>query len=146
MITIKKKTILLLCFIFFLLNILLILHRRDFNFYNFKLFFNLNFNSKINKDINELEEINKNDVMNQIYYFLNNNKIKEVNLDKDAIRKLNYNIEDIIFHFYPIKIKNSSRYIISNFYNDKYDKCTKLYDDVGPKKYIERKLTIYLCK
>lgn len=148
MITIKNKTILVIIFIFFLINILLIVKRRNFNFYNFKLFLQEEYYSEINKDLSELKKLkNYNDIIG-IKNFLLEKNIREVNFDKDVIKNLNLNFNEIIFFYYPLKIEDKSHYIISNFYNSKYENCQSLFNKppVFPAMDINTNLTIYLCK
>lgn len=139
MITIKNKTILVIIFIFFLINILLIVKRRNFNFYNFKLFLQEEYYSEINKDLSELKKLkNYNDIIG-IKNFLLEKNIREVNFDKDVIKNLNLNFNEIIFFYYPLKIEDKSHYIISNSYNSKYENCQSLFTKPPV-------FTIYLCK
>lgn len=145
MITIKKKTILVIIFIFFLINILLIVKRRNFNFYNFKLFFHEEYYSEINKDLSEVKKLyNYNDINNFKNFLLKKN-IREVNLDKDVIKNLNLNFNEMKIFYYPLKIEDKSHYIISNFHSSKYENCQSLFTKSRGIN-IYRNLTIYLCK
>lgn len=146
MIAIKKKTLFVFFFIFFLINAFLISKRRDFNFYNLKFIFDNEKYSNINKNLNnELIDVN----LNYILIFLKKNKIREINFDKTFLKE-NDNIvtnEDLIFFLYPTKLNNKSNYIIGYFNDKKYNKC-KLF---SPKPLMEEihlnKLpTVYFCE
>lgn len=146
MITIKKKTLFVFFFIFFLINVFLISKRRDFNFYNLKFIFDNEKYSNINKNLN-YEFINAG--LNNILIFLKKNKIREINFDKTFLKE-NDNIltnEDLIFFLYPTKLNNKSNYIIGYFNDKKYNKCKSSF----PKPLVEEirlnKLpTVYFCE
>ena len=102
--------------------------------------------SSIDKNLNTV--ITDHD-LSVINLFLKKNKIREVNIDINSLKKNNItnSIEDIIFFFYPIKLNNKSNYIISYHNDNKYNKCKlmlpKPRQDV---KLNEKFLTIYLCE
>jgi hypothetical protein len=146
MIIIKKKRLFIFFFIIFLINMFLISKRRDFNFYNLMFIFDNEKISSIDKNLNTV--ITDHD-LSVINLFLKKNKIREVNIDINSLKKNNItnSIEDIIFFFYPIKLNNKSNYIISYHNDNKYNKCKlmlpKPRQDV---KLNEKFLTIYLCE
>ena len=153
MITTKKKRIFVFFFIIFLINIFLIIKRRDFNFYNFKFFLAPEKISNIDNNLSILANDMNFVFISNIKIFLIKNGITEVNYDSDYLKKYNnaveiYASEDIIFYFYPIKIKNNSRYIISYFNDNKYNKC-KLIISKPPKfekEIVNKILTLYHCE
>ena len=144
MIVIKKKTIFVFFFIFFLFNVYLISKRRDFNLHNLKFLFDNEKFSNINKNLNTIEKHNN---LNQVLVFLKKNKIREINFDKNFLKENDNNtIEDLIFFFYPVKFNEKSNYIIS-YFNDEYNKC-KLIFTVAPldEKQFNKLTTIYFCE
>jgi hypothetical protein len=149
MIAIKKRGIFIIFFIFFLINILSIVKRRDFNFSNLKNSFYLSEYFEIKKDLNATNKKSDNDNnydYNSIKIFLKKNKIKEVNFDTDILRKYN-NIGDIIFFFYPIKLNDKSQYVVSYYNQSKYNECKLIISK--PKldeKLLDKKLTLYICE
>ena len=153
MITIKKKRIFIIFFIFFLINILLIVKRRDFNFSNIKNYFHESEYFEIKKDLNATNKKNDNDNnydYNSIIIFLKKNEIKEVNFDRDILKKYN-NIGDLIFFFYPIKFNDKSKYVISYFNQSKYNECKLIFSKPGNlnkelEKLFDKKLTLYFCE
>lgn len=150
MIIIKKKVLFTFFIIFFFINILLISKRRDFNFYYIKFFFDHETYSQINENSNIKNE-GIYDELDNIYLILKKNKIKEINIDSNILKK-NFNIEDMVFHFYPTKVSAGSHYVIGYFNDHKYDKCKNiLIKPIDPKDAVEKKffdthLTIYACE
>lgn len=146
MIVIKKKTLFVFFFIFFLINVFLISKRRDFNFYNLKFIFDNEKYSNINKNLNTAI-IDSN--LNNILIFLKKSKIREINFDKTFLKE-NDNIvtnEDLIFFLYPVKLNNKSNYIISYFNDKKYNKCKLFFPKPLMEEILINKLpTIYLCE
>jgi len=147
MIAIKKKGIFIIFFIIFLINIFLIAKRRDFNFYNLKSFFYPSQLSLIKKDLNLVKNENNNYEYNNIFNFLKENKIKEINIDTDLLKKTN-NIGDIIFYFYPIKFNDKSQYVIGYHDQIKYNGCSSLLSKPknADNKFWKDKLTVYICE
>jgi hypothetical protein len=150
MIAIKKRGIFIIFFIFFLINILSIVKRRDFNFSNIKSYFNESEYFEIKKDLNATNKKSDNDNnydYNSIKIFLKKNKIKEVNFDTDILKKYN-NIGDLIFFFYPLKLNDKSQYVVSYYNQSKYNKCKLIISK--PKnvdeKLLDKKLTLYICE
>jgi hypothetical protein len=151
MIAIKKRGIFIIFFIFFLINILSIVKRRDFNFSNIKNYFHESEYFEIKKDLNATNKKNDNNYdYNSIKIFLKKNKIKEVNFDRDILKKYN-NIEDLIFFFYPIKFNDKSKYVISYFNQSKYNECKLIFSkpknlNEEHEKLLDKKLTLYICE
>lgn len=148
MIIIKKKVLFIFFLIIFFINIFLISKRRDFNFYYIKSFLHNETYSQINENSNiKNEEINFE--LNNINLTLKKNKIKEINIDSNILKK-NLNIEDIIFYFYPIKVSTGSHYVIGYFNDHKYDKCKNLGPTLpkGPilTNFFDTHLTVYTCE
>ena len=148
MIAIKKKGIFIIFFIIFLINIFSIVKRRDFNFSNLMNSFYLSEYHEIKKDLNM--RYNENDIKydyTNIIIFLKINKIKEINIDKDILKKYN-NMADIIFYIYPIKFNDKSQYVISYFNKSKYNGCKLIISK--PKnedeKNLNKRLTLYICE
>jgi predicted RND superfamily exporter protein len=148
MIAIKKKGIFIIFFIIFLINIFSIVKRRDFNFSNLMNSFYLSEYHEIKKDLNM--RYNENDIKydyTNIIIFLKINKIKEINIDKDILKKYN-NMGDIIFYIYPIKFNDKSQYVISYFNKSKYNGCKLIISK--PKnedeKNLNKRLTLYICE
>lgn len=146
MIVIKKKTLFVFFFIFFLINLFLISKRRDFNFYNLKFIFNNEKYSNINKNLNT-ELIDSN--LNNILTLLKEKKIREINFDKTFLKE-NDNIvtnEDLIFFLYPVKLNNKSNYIINYFNNKKYNKCKSFLPKPSfEETHLNKLLTVYFCE
>ena len=146
MIVIKKKTLFVIFFIFFLINLFLISKRRDFNFYNLKFIFDNEKYSNINKNLNTAI-IDAN--LNYILMFLKKSKIREINFDKTFLKE-NDNIinnEDLIFFLYPVKLNNKSNYIISYFNDKKYNKCKSFFPKPLKEEILINKLpTVYFCE
>ena len=146
MIVIKKKTLFVFFFIFFLINLFLISKRRDFNFYNLKFIFNNEKYSNINKNLNT-ELIDSN--LNNILTLLKEKKIREINFDKTFLKE-NDNIvtnEDLIFFLYPVKLNNKSNYIINYFNNKKYNKCKSFLPKHSfEETHLNKLLTVYFCE
>ena len=149
MIAIKKKGIFIIFFIFFLINILSIIKRRDFDFSNINNSFHESNYFEIKKDLNVTNK--KNDInynYHSIITFLKKNKIKEVNFDRDILKK--YNIGDIMFLFYPIKLNDKSKYVISYYNQSKYNECKLIFSkpnlDKELEKLYDKQLTLYICK
>ena len=151
MIAIKKGGIFIIFFIFFLINILSIVKRRDFNFSNIKNYFHESEYFEIKKDLNATNKKNDNNYdYKSIIIFLKKNKIKEVNFDRDILKKYN-NIEDLIFFFYPIKFNDKSKYVISYFNQSKYNECKLIFSkpknlNEEHEKLLYKKLTLYICE
>jgi len=151
MIAIKKRGIFIIFFIFFLINILSIVKRRDFNFSNIKNYFHESEYFEIKKDLNATNKKNDNNYdYKSIIIFLKKNKIKEVNFDRDILKKYN-NIEDLIFFFYPIKFNDKSKYVISYFNQSKYNECKLIFSkpknlNEEHEKLLDKKLTLYICE
>ena len=151
MIAIKKRGIFIIFFIFFLINILSIVKRRDLNFSNIKNYFHESEYFEIKKDLNATNKKNDNNYdYNSIKIFLKKNKIKEVNFDRDILKKYN-NIEDLIFFFYPIKFNDKSKYVISYFNQSKYNECKLIFSkpknlNEEHEKLLDKKLTLYICE
>ena len=82
----------------------------------------------INIDIEECKKITK-------------KSLKEINFDKSILK--DYNIHDLIFHFYPIKYNNNSKYIFS-YEKKTYSHCTNYYDANYSK--LKKFVTLYFCK
>lgn len=148
MIAIKKKAIFIIFFIIFLINIFSIVKRRDFNFSNLKNSFYLSEYFEIKKDLNVTNKKNDNNYdYNNIRIFLKTNKIKEVNIDINILKKYN-NIRDIIFFIYPTKFNEKSQYVISYFNQSIYNGCKLIISK--PKnvdeKLLDKKLTLYICE
>jgi hypothetical protein len=134
MIIFNKKTLLIIFIIFFLINIFLILKRREFNFNHFNYFLKKENYQEINKHING-------DVIDSIILIVKKEGIKEINFDKSILK--DYNIHDLIFHFYPIKYNNNSKYIFS-YEKKSYSHCIN-YHDVNKGK-LKKFVTVYFCK
>jgi hypothetical protein len=134
MIIFNKKTLFIIFIIFFLINIFLILKRREFNFNNFKYFLRNENYQEINKHING-------NVIDSFILFAKKEGIKEINFDKSILK--DYNIHDLIFHFYPIKYNNNSKYIFS-YEKKSYSHCINYHDTNKGK--LKKFATLYFCK
>jgi hypothetical protein len=153
MITIKKKKIFVIFFLFFLINTFLIIKRRDFNFYNFKFFLAPEKISNLDSNLSILANDMNFVLIPNIKKFLIEKGITEINYDRDYLKKYNsaveiYATEDVILYFYPIKIKNNSRYIISYFNDNKYNKCKSIISEPPrfEEEIVNKILTLYHCE
>ena len=151
MIIIKKKVLFIFFLIIFFINIFLISKRRDFNFYYIKSFLHHETYSQINENSNIKNAENNNYELNNIYLIFKKNKIKEINIDSNILKK-NLNIEDLVFYFYPTKFSTGSHYVIGYFNDRKYDKCKNLglepihLKDAIENKFFDTHLTVYACE
>jgi hypothetical protein len=155
---VKKKTIFVFFFIFFLINVFLISKRRNFNFdTRFILLAELEMLNQMiyqdNKNFIENTNLNKvpsiNNQLKAVLAFLNNNKIREINFNKDFLEenKNNISIEDTLVLYYPIKFNSKSNYIISYLNDGRYNKCKLITPEPSQnKEYNDKSLAIYLCE
>ena len=87
---------------------------------------------------------------NNIIFILKKNKIKEVNIDIDILKKYN-NFGDLIFFFYPIKFNDKSKYVISYFIQSKYNECKSVFSrpenlNEELEELFKKRLTLYICE
>jgi hypothetical protein len=100
-----------------------------------------------NTNLNKVPSINSQ--LKAVLAFLNNNKIREINFNKDFLEenKNNISIEDTLVLYYPIKFNSKSNYIISYLNDGRYNKCKLIAPEPSQdKEYNDKSLAIYLCE